>query len=614
MIRRIAVALAVLAYALLLRAGVQNKSATVDELSHLACGLYTLETFDFRLHRAAPPLQNLACALPARLFADPALSFGNQNWRMGIWNGTGDRLLEANPDTFHELLQWGRWGTIALSAALLVLIFVWTRQLWGDAAAWFALALAALEPNLAAHGRLATTDTAPTLLFLLTGYFLWRFARDPSRRRVLPMGAAFGLAWCSKHSGAVLLPAIGLALAVMALARPGALNRLIPAAWMPRIHPKLRGLAVALAVSLSAGAAGMVVIWAGYGFEIGDSIEGPVPPNRSHVWNAVELPAKTLLYMSGLQDRVRLDSADPNNPLWKPIRAWLPAFTHWEGFFANRAHIRSGHLGYFMGELSSRGWRSYYPVLFLVKTPVPLLIALFAGAALLAVRRAKLDVPAWLGLCTIPAVYLFVIVFMNTANIGYRHALPALPFALVLFGGALGREAGGAARALAGKWREGGAAGVLSSLRSPRERVSAMVSILALAAPVGCAVEMARIHPHYLSYFNALAGGPRNGDLCAVDSNLDWGQDLLYAKDYIVRRNIENPRLFYFGPESLPDAYGVPHSNAKRQDRLEPGLYIVSASLLRGIGAGTWHPKLEPLRQRPPDDWITPAMRVYRVE
>jgi hypothetical protein len=41
------------------------------------------------------------------------------------------------------------------------------------------------------------------------------------------------------------------------------------------------------------------------------------------------------------------------------------------------------------------------------------------------------------------------------------------------------------------------------------------------------------IYPHSLSYFNELAGGPENGHAHLVDSNIDWGQDLLYLKAWI---------------------------------------------------------------------------------
>jgi hypothetical protein len=39
-----------------------------------------------------------------------------------------------------------------------------------------------------------------------------------------------------------------------------------------------------------------------------------------------------------------------------------------------------------------------------------------------------------------------------------------------------------------------------------------------------------RVAPHHLSYFNEIAGGPDNGSAHLIDSNIDWGQDLLYLK------------------------------------------------------------------------------------
>ena len=36
--------------------------------------------------------------------------------------------------------------------------------------------------------------------------------------------------------------------------------------------------------------------------------------------------------------------------------------------------------------------------------------------------------------------------------------------------------------------------------------------------------------PHWMSYFNEAAGGPQNGHDWLVDSNIDWGQDILGLK------------------------------------------------------------------------------------
>ena len=40
------------------------------------------------------------------------------------------------------------------------------------------------------------------------------------------------------------------------------------------------------------------------------------------------------------------------------------------------------------------------------------------------------------------------------------------------------------------------------------------------------------VYPHTLSYFNELAGGPKGGHWHLGNSNVDWGQDLFYLKDW----------------------------------------------------------------------------------
>jgi len=45
------------------------------------------------------------------------------------------------------------------------------------------------------------------------------------------------------------------------------------------------------------------------------------------------------------------------------------------------------------------------------------------------------------------------------------------------------------------------------------------------------AVASGSVHPHYLAYFNELAGGPANGARWLIDSNLDWNQDAQKALD-----------------------------------------------------------------------------------
>ncbi len=593
------------AFLLFLHAGIllhsaSRKSASVDEMSHLAAGLYSLSTLDFRVNRAAPPLQNLVCAVPVALFPGYQLSYDNESWNKGIWNGSGDRLLEANPGRMHELLMWGRLGTIGLSVCLCFVAFLWAYELWGWIPALCVLILTVFEPNIMAHGRLITTDTAPTLLFLLTGYLFWRFTKRPCYRTLILTGVGFGLSWYAKHSGVVLLPALGIGFAVFVWTK-----REWRLGWIPKLdrsHPAARVFVRSLVILSFVTCIGLLTLWAGYAFEVGDTIPGPVKPSNSQIWQELQVPIRTVIYALGLGDRLTMDSSDPDQPFWMFLRNYLPLFNHWEGFLANRAHLEAGHLGYFMGKRSSYGWRSYYPILFLIKTPVPLLLIFALGALLLCVKAVRLDALALTGLLVIPGVYLYVLIFYSTANIGYRHALPALPFFIILFGGA-------AAQFVTQLFERTETSADKSSPVHSR-RTLAGIGLFLIAWMVWEAV---MIHPHYLEYFNALIGGPKNGHEYAVDSNLDWGQDLLYAKEYIEKNQLQDAYLLYFGPQNYPDVYHVPHKKFGKQKVLAPGDYIVSASFLHGIGAGALYPVFEPLRRAAPDEYITYAVFVYRV-
>ncbi len=634
----IPVVLIVCLHASILWHSATKTSASVDELSHLATGLYSLNNLDFRINRVAPPFQNLVNAIPVALWGDYQLLYDNECWKKGIWNGIGDQLLLANPENFHSLLMRGRIGTIVLSVLLCLTAFIWAWECWGYMPALVVLFLIALEPNIMAHGRLTTTDTAPTFLFLLTGYFFWRFTRKPSFRRLVLIGIGFGLSWYSKHSGVILLPALFLGFLFVSWffvhrqkenePSEQSVWSTFPAFLSQRLRncsPIIRHSSFAFLSILLVFGIGFLVIWGGYAFEVGDSIPGPRAPMRSYIWHHFQVPITTFFYFCGMEHGIDIDGRDPNEPFWLFLRNYLPAFSHWEGFFSNQAHLRTGHLGYFMGELSSYGWRSYYPVLFLIKTPLPLLLIFLFGALAICFRRIHLDGLTLASFLLIPGIYAYVIIFFNTANIGYRHALPIVPFLIVFFAGSL--AAFWIQLLSKGEYKnndteEGDALYPSSYVESNGEHKATSRNLplpkkimfgMGMLVLVWNGIEVLRIHPHYLEYFNSLIGGPKYGHYYAVDSNLDWGQDLLHLKRYLNEHRLNNVRLLYFGPKEYPDAYHVPHGEVKNLDSIEPGIYVVSASYLHGIGSLPVYEKLGPFHRREPDEYITYAMFLYHM-
>ena len=87
------------------------------------------------------------------------------------------------------------------------------------------------------------------------------------------------------------------------------------------------------------------------------------------------------------------------------------------------------------------------------------------------------------------------------------------------------------------------------------------------------------VFPHYLSYFNIVAGGPNEGHRWLNDSNLDWGQDLPGLKEYMEKNEIEKINLGYFGRVD-PKIYGIDYTLAKREP--EKGIYAISINYLVG--------------------------------
>ena len=110
------------------------------------------------------------------------------------------------------------------------------------------------------------------------------------------------------------------------------------------------------------------------------------------------------------------------------------------------------------------------------------------------------------------------------------------------------------------------------------------------------------VYPHSLSYYNELAGGPRQGFQYVFDWGFDWGQDLFYLRDWLDKRPETWPvQIAYFGCADprwagmkilLPPKLGADQGP-------QPGWYAVSLRLLCGFeccfpnGAGN----VEPVRE-----------------
>jgi hypothetical protein len=227
-----------------------------------------------------------------------------------------------------------------------------------------------------------------------------------------------------------------------------------------------------------------------------------------------------------------VNRSNPVGYVFGTLGEWFdwPAHPFLLGVEGQARHNESGHAGYLLGELSNKGWWYYFPVAFAVKTPLATLGLLLIGLAL-ALWRGKLrrfrEMPFATLAALVSALFYFGFALASRINIGLRYLLPMYPFLFVL------------AAALLFEWLP--------------ERRARWVAAVAGAFLV---TEIALISPHYLSFFNWASGGAANGSRYLLDSNIDWGQDLIHLKRHMDRHGLRSVCLAYFG-RGDPDAYGI---------------------------------------------------------
>ncbi len=544
----------------------RSQSATFDEGTHLPSGYTYLALGDHRLNPEQPPLVKLLAAAPLLPLA-PIFKTDDLAWAEARQWELGRRFLYRWNDA-RTLLFRGRLPVVMLGAALGLTVFAWGRRHFGTPAAALGFFLCVLSPDVLAHGQLVTTDLGVALFTLLAVALYERATARISPVRVILAGLAVGGALATKFSALVLLPIL-VALSVVVVLSSKAVLDHRGAPVEGRRARVVQVLLVLLAMSLVA----LLFLWATYGFS---SRMSPDPAAESKALAALAPPTSRGGQIAAAVGKTRL----------------LPeAYVRGLVFVLDNAQGRSTFL---MGRLSPTGFPHYFLATFLLKTPIPLLVLLVAAA--LVAPRAPARTAAFLW---IPVIVYGVVAVTSRLQIGHRHLLPLYPFLFLAAG-----------RAVA-----------LLALRPARAKAGALV-LGALCA--WYAVGTLRLHPHYLAYFNEIAGGPARGYRYLVDSNLDWGQDLPALKAWMDARGIERIKLSYFGSAD-PGYYGIdadylPGYMSPRPSRVtrevRPGdVVAVSATNLQGVYLDEAdRPLMERFRSRRPVGRAGYSIFIYRAD
>ncbi|HEX5215381.1 MAG TPA: tetratricopeptide repeat protein [Vicinamibacterales bacterium] len=536
-----------------------QKSATFDEPLHLAAGYAAVAHADFRMDPTHPPLVRMWAALPLLVLGPPAIDLTAidritpDTWPNRATPFASQFMYDRNDGD--RLLYAGRFMIVLLGVATGVLIFCWTLEWLGFIPALFALAFYTMLPGT--HAGLVTTDLGVSCFMFGAVYFLWRVCRAFTPWNLLGASLCPGLAVATKFSAVLLAPIFAVLLVVAVWRRP-------EFTW--------RRAGIVASASLVATFA---VIWIAYGFRYAPSANG------RWLYGADHLPMVQEHFGAAI-------------PLaqWIDARHLLPnAFTH--GFLLSLASVRLLP-SFLSGQISQTGSFLYFPVAFVLKTPLALLALFAIGLTLLLVRRWRtrdLAEAAWL---LVPIAVVFGVAVLSRVNLGLRHVLPIYPFVLIV-------------AATAVPW--------LLQLRRAGRVVLAMVTVF-------WAVQFGVAYPHTLAFFNPIVGAEEAGTYL-TDSNLDWGQDLKPLKVWMDERGVSRINLAYFGTAD-PDYY---HINARRlpgaglldESHFEkpelPGYVAISATVQSGVYLPKrWRLFYRAVRQLKPVATIGRSIRVYWMD
>lgn len=491
-------------------------SAIVDEVAHIPAGYSYLKYGDFRLNPEHPPLIKDLAAMPL-MFFNLKFPTSTAAWKTdvnGQWEA-GWHFIYHIGNNAELILFWSRLPILLLSVVLGYIIYAFCTRRYGVQTGLLALILYAFSPSVIAHSRYVTTDLgiAAATFFAFLAFFV--FIEKPNWKTASLSGVFFAIAQLAKFSAITLIPFfIGLtAIAIWSKAKPKAVKSTTKTYFGYLIF----SFVVAFGL-----------VWLFY-----------IP----HTWNMPAIAQDTLIKGSlekgYYQNFGKFMVATNDGILLKSF------YQYFLGVLMVFNRVSSGNITYFLGQVTNQSFAWYFPVSFLMKTQIPLLIMI--GASLVAViwRLAKhwprhvlksfkvyaRDHFVELSFALYIIFYSYISIKGNL-NLGIRHLFPMLPMVFIL----VAKKAVDIRRRLHGPRRRTYTAGLI------------LVTALYAITPI-------IIYPRYVPYINSAFGGSSQGYRYLTDSNIDWGQDLKRLIEWVeARPEIDKIAVDYFGG-GLPKYY-----------------------------------------------------------
>ena len=379
---------------------VRETSPTADEIPfHMVNGYAYLKTRDYRMSPANPAMLREWMALPW-LVLKPRLDLEKKSWAAADSENFGKEFFyKDNRSAADRLLYASRFMILLLGTALGIVVFLWSRSLYGAWGGILSLAIYAFCPNFLAHSAIAHTDVGVTLFLTLSAFFLWRYLEYSRTLDLWGLVFSFGFACAAKYNALFFSVPLFLILVLR------------------------KGLRTSLKAAALCFLSTFFVIWFTYGFEFKPILGGVVP----------RIDEK-LSYVSAISQHLFPGQENVENFLKRiALQTPVPIPTYLLGIAGMLRSHQAPYLHYAFGEWTTKARWYYYIFCFVTKMTLLFLALLFLRIVFFRKAGSPSGNENWVVWPLTATV--FIVTAFDTAGQGIRYLFPVIPILFVWIGG-----------------------------------------------------------------------------------------------------------------------------------------------------------------------------------
>ncbi|HYM93870.1 MAG TPA: glycosyltransferase family 39 protein [Chitinophagaceae bacterium] len=382
-------------------------------------------------------------------------------------------------NNFEDDVISGRYISLLAAIILGLVIYYWSKSLYGKSAGLMSLIFFLLCPNFLAHGIFLSSDIFACLFTTLCFLFLWKFSKRQRSKDFVLMSLFTGLALISKFSMIHLVILVPILLLIDFLF----------------LKNKTVGKNLNAKKTIS-----LFFIFAGINWFI---------ISAAHLFYGMFMPLNDYHFTSTTFQSIQTALHSVGNYLFIPLPSSyiqsMDAVMHFD-------HIGGGVAGslngppYISGTSSVNGFWYYYFVALFYKLPIPVLLLIFLTTILYLKKSGRKSFFEKEMYLLLPILYFLIYMnFFYSTQVGIRHIMMILPLLYIFFG---------------------------FSFTNMNTTAATYSGIGLLAYQF---ISVALYFPHFLPYTNEFILNKKMAYKKIADTNLCYGEGGVFLLDYLEK-------------------------------------------------------------------------------